>query len=163
MYCSFVILGGGCRQADYLKIIIVVAIRFFMAVNQRINFHIGISYSTVIDISLMHRLLVVLGIRFRESFVLVLRRLRRRRVSFYVLISPHVLATPRGVFRRLTTWCLVIPRVGTDRRLFIVIGKRWNWLDCLLARKSGVVLLFRYCYILFMPKSRHRRHKQIWD
>lgn len=73
MSCSILeLFAAVVDRADYRKVIIAMALGFFVAVNRQITVCSGASCCMVIDLSLVRRLFFVPGFLFRAFAVLLL-------------------------------------------------------------------------------------------
>lgn len=129
-------------EADYRKVFIATASGFFMAVNQRINVRSRMSYSTVMYVSLTHRLLVILAPRFRVSSVSLFWEIGRGEVSFFVFVPQFTLAMLQATFPRRDTGHLSSPeleQLGVDLLSSLNVG-----IVSIVSLRAKVVLHFLY-------------------
>lgn len=142
----------------------LAALRFFLAINWRIIISSGVLCSTVMDMSLKRQLLVIFGLHFPASFVLLLRRIVLGWVLFDVIFPPHAVMTLQATFWQAPMGHLVTPEVVTACKSYNGISKRRDCIDWLLWRKCRTVTYFlsSIAVSVLRLKSRNRCYKRTW-
>lgn len=150
---------GGSAEGLHRKSVVI-----FSAVNRRISTHLGVSGFSAIDMSFMRWLLVILGLRFWGSVVLLHRPIKIRTSvvllrDFSAFWGPASCDVP-------TTSCRTLRRFRSGSYPSVIHNYRlasnlYNWL---FPRPNGNSILFFHCCTHFTPnKSLNSHHNQSWS
>lgn len=111
--------------------------------------HSGVPFSTQVDKSIMHWLLVTVGLRFWAPVVPLLRRLMKGAVSFYVFVSLLALMIFQSAFWRLPTGYFVKTDWERLRGDFVSLIKVCPYQSAPLVEHGILFLSFHFCIHFF--------------
>lgn len=124
MPCTSGLIGAAVDRADGGQVYVSVWSRIFLVVNGRFSAQFRVLCSTVMNMGLTQRLLIILKIHSRAEIVLLPPQLDQGRSSFYVPTSSFAAAWPRGRFSRLVTGALSFSELEKLDRDAIISQRR---------------------------------------
>lgn len=141
-----------------------VAMAFFQAVNRLLPVGLGVSYSSVLHVSLMLRSIFVLKQFFQMRSKALFTRHWRGQMSLYVFPSSRFMTSFKAAVRQFSTRILRHSRNLIARQQSYILVERLYPTNGLFSHKHyDICPIFNLCFS-FEPHERPSwRHNRFWD